>query len=84
MSHYIVRALREFLGIAPRKRRDSYRPKLTVLEDRLAPASCIWVGTGNGNGAKWSVAANWHNNTVPDGDDVVVFDVRGCPMARAL
>jgi hypothetical protein len=51
----------------------SFRPELCPLEDRVTPANTTWVGSGMGNGALWSVAANWSNG-IPGPTDVAILD----------
>jgi hypothetical protein len=52
------------------RERRAFRPEVLALEDRYAPANCVWIGAA---GANWNVAANWNNNTVPGIGDTAIF-----------
>src|SRR5438132_7182680 len=59
-----IKPLREgHRGAGPRP---SSRLKLEALEDRLAPATHIWVGPAVGG--LWSVAANWNGGAPTSGE----------------
>src|SRR4051794_21161927 len=49
------------------------RPRLELLEDRLAPATFNWSGAGTNN--LWSNPQNWAGNKAPNpaGGDTLVF-----------
>jgi autotransporter-associated beta strand protein len=53
-------------GRARAARPERYRPTLEVLEDRLAPATHIWVGPTVGG--YWSDAANWSGGVPTSGE----------------
>lgn len=55
-------------------RLNQFIPELRQLEDRVTPAAITWVGNGTGNGALWSVPANWNTNAVPGANDTAIFD----------
>src|SRR5687767_111351 len=48
------------------------RPRLELLEDRLAPATAVWDG-GSLVSSRWTDAANWIGDVAPrEGDDLVL------------
>ncbi len=49
------------------------RPRVTLLEDRTAPAVATWDGGGADN--KWTTAANWAGDVAPHAGDDLVFPV---------
>ncbi len=55
--------------------RGRFKPMLDVLENRLAPATLTWTGTGD---SQWSSPANWRTQAgllaVPTAQDDVVFE----------
>ncbi len=62
-----------------RRNRNRFRPTAEALEDRLAPATFVWIGPNNGN---FSTAANWSNAAsgaagTPGAGDSLVFPLSG-------
>jgi hypothetical protein len=53
-------------GRLPAARVPPYRPALVALEDRLVPATHVWIGPASGG--LWSNAANWTNGTPQSGE----------------
>src|SRR5258708_1233698 len=53
--------------------RHIYRPRLELLEDRLAPAVINWIG-GSGD---FNDASNWNGGAVPGPNDDAVINVPG-------
>src|SRR5262245_48639596 len=52
------------------------RPRLEVLEDRLAPAVVSW--DGGGGDFRWETASNWSSDALPGpADDVEVANSGG-------
>src|SRR5262245_12819137 len=52
------------------KQQTRFRPRLEVLEGRIAPATRVWDGGGANN--QWATAANWVGDVAPaTGDDLV-------------
>ena len=48
-----------------------FRPRLEVLEGRIAPATRVWDGGGANN--LWSTAGNWAGDVAPKSGDDLVF-----------
>src|ERR1051325_3973779 len=48
------------------------RLTIEVLESRLAPATCVWLGSATSN--SWLVDTNWDGGQHPFTGDTVVFD----------
>jgi hypothetical protein len=71
----VIRSFRDRRSAANR-RLTTFRPKLLILEGRITPANATWVGNGVGQGALWSVPANWNTNAVPGPNDVAILDAR--------
>ncbi|MFM7148833.1 MAG: autotransporter-associated beta strand repeat-containing protein, partial [Gemmataceae bacterium] len=74
----LTRFVRSFTSKPSSKPNQSVKGRrilLERLEDRLAPATYIWSGSGADN--KWSTAANWVGNVAPSGSaaslDSLVF-----------
>lgn len=76
MLRSIIRAFGSLLLAPARSATITFRPQLWEMEGRITPANTVWIGNGVGNGALWSVAANW-NNGVPGANDVAIFDACG-------
>lgn len=70
---------------------------MEALEDRCTPANFDFVGNGLGNGALWSVPANWRENgavttnipgandkVILNGADNVVFDINNNVIIKEL
>ena len=55
-------------GFRPSRR----RPRLELLEDRIAPAMIVW---GNSSGGDWDTAANWHGGVKPGPADDAVINI---------
>jgi autotransporter-associated beta strand protein len=53
-------------------RKQSFRPRLEALEDRLAPATHNWTGLST-DSSNWSDAANWAGNVAPSPGDDLIF-----------
>jgi hypothetical protein len=61
---------------SPRKhRRDTWRPSVEHLENRLAPAAISW--TGNAGTLNWGDMNNWSSNAVPSSSDDVTISKSG-------
>src|SRR5262245_3065901 len=60
----LLSSLRRNRQVAPSRPRPSCRPRLEALEERLAPATCIWDG-GSLVNSNWSTAANWVGDVAP-------------------
>src|SRR5262249_29663371 len=66
----LLSSLRRNRQVAPARSRTgsrprpSCRPRLEALEERLAPATCIWDG-GSLVNSNWSTAANWVGDVAP-------------------
>src|SRR5262249_2852664 len=66
----LLSSLRRNRQAAPAHSRAGSRPRsacslrLEALEDRLAPATCIWDG-GSLVNSNWSTAANWVGDVAP-------------------
>jgi hypothetical protein len=73
MFQQIIRTIRN-RHQSNKARPKTFRPELLVLEGRVTPANCTWVGNGIGDGALWSVPANWSDKKIPGPNDVAVFD----------
>src|SRR5262249_54998222 len=55
-----------------RQGRHLCRPRLELLEDRLAPANIFWGGGGANN--NFNNGANWGRGTAPGTSDIAIFD----------
>ena len=55
-------------GFRPSRR----RPRLELLEDRIAPAMIVW---GNSSGGDWDTAANWQGGVKPGPADDAVINI---------
>src|SRR5437870_155259 len=51
------------------------RPRLELLEERLAPAIVAW--DGGGGDLNWNNPLNWDTDTLPDTGDQVQIDIPG-------
>lgn len=60
----------------------SFRPRLEVLETRLAPATRIWDG-GSAIGNNWTDAANWVGDVAPVANDDLVFPAGAARLGAA-
>jgi autotransporter-associated beta strand protein len=49
-----------------------FRPRLDVLEDRIAPATQVWSGANTMDG-NWMTAANWVGQVTPSAGDDLIF-----------
>src|SRR5262249_40118386 len=56
----------------PARLSKKWRPRVELLEDRLAPATHIW--TGGGDGIHWSDGGNWDTGAPANGEagDIIV------------
>ena len=54
------------------KKKNTFRPNLECLQERICPATktTVWTGTTS---TAWNLAANWSNG-IPDSDDIVLLD----------
>src|SRR5262245_14132515 len=56
---------------ASKQRRQTRRPTVEPLEDRVTPSTVTWLG--NAGTLNWGDAGNWSNNLVPtNADDVTI------------
>ena len=60
------------LMTARRFRPSRRRPRLELLEDRIAPAMIVW---GNSSGGDWDTAANWQGGVKPGSADDAVINI---------
>jgi hypothetical protein len=61
----------------PNRRRADFRPRLEVLEDRLAPVVDTWTGANHAVDNNWSDAANWSLGHAPGSGDIANFTSGG-------
>lgn len=62
------------MSISPKSstRKLTYRPRLELLEDRMAPATLTWQSAPPGNNL-WSNPANWSGGVIPHNNDTLRF-----------
>src|SRR5438128_2439031 len=83
----MLRALKNWFGYKSTTRKSGkhsrrpqrLRPKLEILEHRMAPAVITWVGGTNGGAnnfyaTDWDTATNWNPQRLPGANDQVVID----------
>src|SRR5947207_14737780 len=63
-----------------RPRWSSHRPRLEVLEDRLAPAVVTWDGSGGD--FRWENAFNWSDDALPGSAADVQINTPGITVSH--
>ncbi len=63
-------------GLSRRRKaiRQTVRPRLELLEDRVVPSTDTWISTASGS---WNIASNWSTGAVPNASNDVVIDQPG-------